>query len=150
MKRFILVLCVAAWPMLAAPPAHAVLNDTPEGADPDRVEGERAVRTGRYELGIPFLRAVLQRTPDEPDVHVYLALAYRQTGRDADAARHYAAALRLDPDHLGALAYQGVMFLNRGERAAAEANLARLRTLCPQGCVERDELARALLRQAGG
>lgn len=141
MKGFILAVL-----LLAAAPALAVLSDTPEGADPDRVEGERAIQNGRYELGIPFLRAVLERTPDEPDVHVYLALAYRQTGRETEAARHYEAALRLAPDHLGALAYQGVMFLNRGERAAAEANLARLRTLCPRGCVERDELARAMLR----
>ena len=151
MRRFLPAMALAFGLCLAAPPAPAVLNDTPEGADAERVEGERAIRQGRYDLGIPFLRAVLERSPDEPDVHVYLALAYRSTGRNEEAARHYQEALRLAPDHLGALAYQGVMKLGLGDRAGAEANMARLRALCPNGCVERDELARALLRvQIGG
>jgi Flp pilus assembly protein TadD len=133
--------------LLAATPALAVLNDdVPEGQDPDLAEGTRAVRTGRYELGIPYLRAVLERAPNEPEIHVYLALALRQTGRAEDAARHYERALALDPDHKGALAYQGVLKLAQGDRAGAEANLARLRALCPQGCNERDDLARELAR----
>lgn len=133
--------------VLAATPALAVLNDdVPEGHDPDLAEGTRAVRTGRYELGIPYLRAVLERAPNEPEIHVYLALALRQTGRVAEAAQHYETALRLDPDHKGAIAYQGVLKLAQGDRAGAEANLARLRTLCPNGCNERDDLARELAR----
>jgi Flp pilus assembly protein TadD len=133
--------------MLAASPALAVLSELP-GDDPDLAEGERAVRTGRYDLGIPFLRAALERSPDQPDIHVYLALALRQTGQLEQSARHYEQALRLEPSHLGALAYQGVLKLAQGDRAGAEANLERLRTLCPNGCVERDELARELARVA--
>jgi len=141
MKRIVLAA------MLAASPALAVLNELP-GDDPDLAQGEQAVRTGRYELGIPFLRAALERFPEQADIHVYLALALRQTGRAEEAARHYEHALRSDPTNLGALAYQGVLFLAQGNRAAAEANMARLRDLCPNGCVERDELARELARVA--
>lgn len=140
MKRTILAL------LLVAMPALAVMPDATEEGDADRIEGEQAVRTGRYDLGIPFLRQALARAPHEPDIHVYLALALRQTGRSDEAARHYAEALRLAPDHKGALAYQGVLKLAAGDRAGAEANLARLRSLCPRGCVERDELARELAR----
>lgn len=132
--------------VLAATPALAVLNDLPDDGDPDLAEGTRAVQTGRYELGIPYLRAVLERAPNEPEIHVYLALALRQTGRTEEAARHYETALKLDPDHKGALAYQGVLKLAQGDRAGAEANLARLRALCPNGCNERDDLARELAR----
>jgi Flp pilus assembly protein TadD len=143
MRRVLLMLALlATWPALAVMPDAA-----PEG-DADRMEGERAVRTGRYELGIPFLRDALARSPNEPDIHVYLALALRQTGKPEEAARHYAEALRLEPNHKGALAYQGVLHLTQGDRAGAEANLARLRTLCPRGCVERDELAREMARVA--
>jgi Flp pilus assembly protein TadD len=141
MKRLVL----AAW--LCATPALAVLNELP-GDDPDLAQGEQAVRTGRYDLGIPFLRAALERFPEQADIHVYLALALRQTGKPGESARHYEQALRLDPTNLGALAYQGVLKLAQGDRAGAEANLERLRTLCPRGCVERDELAREMARVA--
>jgi Flp pilus assembly protein TadD len=141
MKRLVFAL------VLAASPALAVLNELP-GDDPDLAQGEQAVRAGRYDLGIPFLRAALERSPGQPDIHVYLALALRQTGRIEESARHYEQALRLDPFHLGALAYQGVLKLGQGDRAGAEANLLRLRELCPRGCMERDELARELARVA--
>lgn len=134
--------------VLLASGAAAVMPDPSASADPDLVLGEQAVRAARYDAGIPYLRAALTRAPDEPDIHVYLALALRQTGAVADAAQHYATALRLDPDHKGALAYQGVLLTATGDRAGAERNLERLRALCPNGCNERDELARELARTA--
>jgi Flp pilus assembly protein TadD len=133
--------------LLAAGPALAVLPDAaPSGDDVAREEGERAVRAGRYHVGIPFLREAIKRAPEIADLRVYLALALRQTGEVQEAAREYAEALRLQPDHPGALAYQGVLKLSQGDRAGAEANMARLRALCPNGCFERDELARELAR----
>ena len=53
--------------------------------------------------------------------------------------------LRLSPDHRGALEYQGELHLSRGDIAAAEANLARLAALCPSGCEERADLAKAVV-----
>jgi Flp pilus assembly protein TadD len=134
--------------VLLASASWAVMPDPSASADPDLVLGEQAVRAARYDAGIPYLRAALTRAPDEPDIHVYLALALRQTGAAEAAAQHYATALRLDPAHKGALAYQGVLLLHTGDRAGAEANLDRLRGLCPSGCNERDELARELARTA--
>ena len=53
-------------------------------------------------------------------------------------------ALDLDPDHKGALEYQGELRLEQNNLPAAEANLAKLRRLCPAGCAERDDLERAI------
>jgi tetratricopeptide (TPR) repeat protein len=57
----------------------------------------------------------------------------------------YRQALAANPDHPGALAYQGALFLELGRRAEAEANLARIAARCPD-CPERETLARDIAR----
>lgn len=129
---------------LAAAPAHAVPPPPADpSADQDRVFGEGLVRQGRFALSIPFLIEATKRDPMVAETHVYLAFALRQTGRPDEAGAHYRFALRLDPDNLWALAYYGVMLLETGNRVDAEAKLAALRRLCPNGCGEREELERA-------
>lgn len=137
MKRLLLAL------LLLAPPAVAVLPE-PEG-DPDVFAARQALDTGRYELGLQLLDAVLQRLPGDPDVLVYVAFAQRRAGRVEDAMAAYAQALAADPGHPGALAYQGSLFLQLGRRVEAEANLARLTAACP-ACAERETLAREITR----
>jgi Flp pilus assembly protein TadD len=137
--RLALAALLTAAPALAIPPPPA-----DPAADQDRVFGEEMVRQGRYALSIPFLIEATKRDPMVADTHVYLAFALRQVGRRDEAGVHYRFALRLDPDNLWALAYYGVMLLEDGNRGEAEAKLAALRRLCPEGCGEREELERAL------
>jgi tetratricopeptide (TPR) repeat protein len=133
MRRLALLL-----PLLAAAPAAAVLPEPP--GDPQVAEGVRMLEGGRYELGLPLLEAALARLPGDPDILVYIAFAHRRAGRTDPAMEAYAQALSRDPNHPGALAYQGALFLELGRRAEAEANLARLRASCA-GCPETDTLA---------
>jgi Flp pilus assembly protein TadD len=121
----------------AAPPLD-------EPGDPDALEAVRLTQDGRYDLSVPALEAVLARLPDDPDLLTYLALALRRTGRPAEAEARYEQALARDAAHRPAIAYQGVLFLDTGRRERAEANLRRLEALCPQGCPERDDLAREI------
>ena len=74
-----------------------------------------------------------------------MGFASRKAGALEQAATFYRAALAADPDHLGALEYQGELFLMTGDRAGAEANLARLGALCGT-CEEQADLA----ARAGG
>ncbi len=62
-----------------------------------------------------------------PIYKICWAFSYRKTGDLDRAASHYDQALKLDPKHKGALEYQGELFLMQGNRAAAEANLAKLK-----------------------
>jgi Flp pilus assembly protein TadD len=62
----------------------------------------------------------------------------------AAAARYYAEALRIDPRHRGALEYSGELYLMTGDLAMAEARLASLDQLCPQGCEEQADLRKAM------
>ncbi len=77
------------------------------------------------------------------DLFNLLGFARRKSGDLDRAGRAYEKALALDPDHRGALEYQGELFLMRGVVAAARANLARLTALCG-ACEERAELAEAI------
>jgi Flp pilus assembly protein TadD len=130
--------------LLAAAPASAVPPPPADpAADQDRVLGEEMVRQGRYDLSIPFLIEATKRDPMVAETHVYLAFALRNAGRRQEAGVHYRFALRLDPDNRWGLAYYGVMLLEDGDRGGAEAKLAELRRICPEGCAEREELERA-------
>jgi Flp pilus assembly protein TadD len=117
-------------------------------APPDPTE-DREVRralalqdSGRYDLSVPLLEAVLARLPNDPDILTYLALALRRSGRHTEAEARYSEALARDANHAPAIAYQGVLFLETGRRDLAEANLRRLEALCPHGCAAREDLAR--------
>jgi tetratricopeptide (TPR) repeat protein len=127
--------------MTLAAPALAILPE-PDG-DPDIAEGRRMIEAGRHGLALELLDAVLARLPGDPDVLTYIAFAHRRRGDVAAAEAAYRAALGANPDHPGALAYQGSLFLQQGRRAEAAANLARLAATCG-ACAERETLAREL------
>lgn len=133
---------LATLAFLLAPPAHAF--DTP-AADPaaDLIQARAAIDAGDYAAAIGTLTALVQTSPDNADALNLLGYASRKSGDLEGAARWYDAALTADPDHLGALEYQGELFIMLGDIAAAEANLARLAAVCG-ACEEHAELAQAL------
>ncbi len=137
MRAALLGLALLAFPALAAPP-------TPSG-DPEVAEGARLVESGRYELGLPVLEAALARLPGDPDILVYIAFAQRRLGNRDAAMEAYLEALGTNPNHPGALAYQGSLLLEMGDRPGAEANLAQLTNSCGR-CAERETLARDIAR----
>ena len=67
------------------------------------------------------------------------------------AQRHYDNALRINPQHQGALEYAGELALMKGDLATAEAHLATLAKLCSSPCEPLDDLKQALAKyKAGG
>ncbi len=67
------------------------------------------------------------------------------------AQRHYDAALRINPQHQGALEYAGELALMKGDLATAEKHLATLGRLCSSPCEPLDDLKQAVVRyKAGG
>lgn len=64
---------------------------------------------------------------------------------DYDAAeKYYDAALRIDPQHRGALEYSGELYLMKGDLAKAEARLAALDKACRLPCEEYTDLKKAV------
>lgn len=101
----------------------------------------------RYRTAIEALKKALQADSNNADYWSLYGFAARKAGSYELAEKAYDRALRIAPEHLGALEYSGELFLETGRRAAAEARLKRLQTLCPQGCEELTLMERALQGQ---
>lgn len=111
---------------------------------PEFLHAAAQIEAKEYAQALPLLQTLAVADPGNADVHNLLGLAYRKTDDLDQAEGAYLRALRLNPDHIGALAYQGELFLMLGYATAAEANLAKLAVLCSDGCAEREELADAI------
>ena len=69
----------------------------------------------------------------------------KQATPDLDGAqRHYDAALRINPKHLGALEYAGELALMKRDLATAERHLTTLSGLCTTPCEPLDDLKKAV------
>ena len=113
-------------------------------------EAQDAIDAESFDEAIDILQEILEDEPDNADAYNLLAYSQRNTEQLGVAMENYRRALELDPDHKGALEYQGELFLQIGDRDAAEANLVRLSALCPRGCDEHEELQAAIERFKDG
>jgi tetratricopeptide (TPR) repeat protein len=110
---------------------------------PVPVGGPRAQAVELYNQGVVHLvarrfaqaqqrfEAALRLDDTLAEGHNNLAFALRMQGRHNFAASlaHYNRALALKPDLAQAYMYRGALFLQQGDRAAAQRDLERLRTL---------------------
>jgi len=98
----------------------------------------------KYQEAQLILERLALDLPANPDVFSLLGFAHRKTGDLVRSAESYERALYLKPDHLGALEYQGELFLLQGKLSRAMANLQRLEALCAPQCEERRKLEQAI------
>ena len=98
------------------------------------------IKKSDYSSAIPLLRRELKRNSRDADAHNYMGYALRKSNDLKNSAVHYAKALEINPKHLGALEYQGELFLTIGNLDLAKANLQKLDKLCWLGCDEYDDL----------
>ena len=63
------------------------------------------------------------------DVLNEIGFAFRKYNDLDNASKYYLMALKEDPNHLGALEYQGEMFVDLGQKDKALANLNKLKDL---------------------
>lgn len=123
-------------------------GDGGSGGDTELSDAQRAIDAGQYSLAISKLRELLQSDRRNADILNLLGYSYRNLGRYDDSARYYEAALAADPNHIGALEYQGELFILLGDLASAGANLQRLAALCGD-CEAYEELDEALAAAGG-
>lgn len=142
MRTLALILCLATGPVLAA--------DTTDGVLPQTLSDARAaIDSEDYVRAIAILTAMNAAGPGDADVLNLLGYSTRKSGDLAAAEGWYAAALQVDPNHLGALEYQGELFVMQGRMDLAQANLNRLAELCGD-CEERLDLGAAMTAAGGG
>ena len=104
------------------------------------------IQAHRWQAAIDELRRV--NAAADADWNNLMGYALRKLPRpDLDGAqRHYDAALRINPKHLGALEYAGELALMKRDLATAEAHLASLTRLCPKACEPLLDLRAAVQR----
>ena len=126
-----------------AAPAHAVDAMTSRDA-PDLTAVRAKIKTREWKAAIADLNAMIDRGVQHADVYNLLGFSLRNDGDTKTAQAFYRKALEFDPNHKGALEYQGELYIKIGDMAKARENAARLARLCPQGCEEREDLDKAI------
>ena len=121
--------------------------DTPSPAATDRLAPARAQIAQK---NWPSAIDELQRVNDSgsADWHNLMGYSLRknQPPDYAAAERHYDEALRLNPQHRGALEYSGELYLLTNRLPLAEARLAALDKACLLPCEEYTDLKQAIAR----
>jgi len=145
MIRFLAVLTLSAvpWAAWAAPAVLAPSAEMDPASAAALSQSSRLIEENRYCEALPYLEDLAIDLPDNADVFSMLGYVYRKMDDLEYSGEHYARALSIDPNHLGALEYQGELFLQRGDVDGALANLSRLETLCGS-CAEKQQLAAAV------
>ncbi len=136
-------LAVLAVASLAATPSVAAADGGGGGSQYPRPRREspldpvqKALDGDDYAQAITLLEPLLEKDSDDPDAWNLMGYAQRNLGRFTEARAAYDKALALDPKHRGANEYLGELFLQTGDLAAAEAQLAILDDLCWLPCRE--------------
>jgi Flp pilus assembly protein TadD len=120
-------------------------SEPPVAADP-LATARGHIEAKRWPAALSELRRV--NASSNADWNNLMGYALRkQTPPDLEGAqRHYDAALRINPRHMGALEYSGELALMKGDLATAEARVAALAKLCKTPCEPLDDLAKSVAR----
>lgn len=127
--------------LLIAAPAAAVDLGPPTPT----LEAARAdIAAEHWDDAVEKLRLIVDANNTNADAYSLLGYTLRHTGATGRALQAYERALKLEPQHTGALEYQGELFLILGEPDKAKANLALIETICGTGCEPYVDLAAAI------
>ena len=110
-----------------------VPSGEPESGRASIRAAEKLIKQKKYEEALVMLDELRQKDEQNPDIYNYMGFCLRKLDRLEDSAAFYNAALSVKADHIGALEYQGELYLMQNNLAGAEANLAKLAQLCLRG-----------------
>jgi Flp pilus assembly protein TadD len=113
-------------------------------------EAMAKIDEGDFKTALDMLEEIFRFEPQNPEVSNQLGYTLRNLERFDEAMVAYNRALEIDPNYQGTLEYQGELFLKLNDKPSAEANLAKLKVLCPSGCEAHDVLQAAIERFKDG
>ena len=99
-------------------------------ATDDFQQAQALIKKENFADALVVLTDLTAAQPENADAWNLLGFSNRKLGNYDAAATAYDTALRLNPGHLGALEYQGEMFVETGKIDLARANLALLKSIC--------------------
>jgi tetratricopeptide (TPR) repeat protein len=110
-------------------------------------EADALIKQKNFTAALNLLKQADSTYANNADVNNLLGFSSRNLKQFTASARYYQKALRINPNHLGALEYQGELFLQTKKVSAAKKNLAKLKQLCGVNCEEYLDLKKAIGRK---
>ena len=140
----LMIIGVAFFTLMAGPSFAVGTSDgSSEVAAAPYDEAKAMVDEGSYAAALPKLVGLVQNDPGNADAWNLLGFTYRKLDQLEDSDAAFLKVLGINRVHLGALEYQGELFITQGKIDAAKANLVKLQGLCGD-CEEAGDLAEAL------
>lgn len=128
-----------------APAVEVVVSPAPVVVLVDELAlGRSLIEAKNYRMALIELKKVDEIVKDNSDINNLLGFASRKLGQYSQAGVYYIKALKINPNHLGALEYQGELFLIQKKAKLAQQNLAKLKRLCGTSCEEYQDLRKAV------
>jgi tetratricopeptide (TPR) repeat protein len=143
-NRLIALLAACLFAFNTAARAADTTPAEPAAAADNLASARALIAADKWQAAIAELRRVNDTA--SADWNNLMGYSHRKarTPDYAAAERYYDAALRLQPQHRGALEYSGELYLMLGDLPRAEARLATLGQACPSGCDEQRLLQAAI------
>ncbi len=107
-------------------------------------EGRAKMDAGQLQDAIGAFEAALAIAPGQSAIYLALAEAERQVGMQGKAIHYYREALEREPGSFTAIAGEGEALVEKGAVEKARLNLAKLQSMCGEGCAETQALAAAI------
>ena len=107
-------------------------------------EADALIKQKNFSAALNLLKQADSTYANNADVNNLLGFSSRNLKQFSASAKYYQKALRINPNHLGALEYQGELFLQTKKVSAAKKNLAKLKQLCGVNCEEYLDLKKAI------
>ncbi|HEX8412957.1 MAG TPA: tetratricopeptide repeat protein [Sphingomicrobium sp.] len=142
-SRLLVVALVAS--ALAAPVVGQKRDDdiAPKSVDLLR-QGQELYSAGKFNEATDALETALAVDPRNRMAFVSLARVATAQKLFGKAIRLTNKALLLDPNDPNAISVQGQAMVQLGAVARAQANVQKLKAICPQGCAQLAELSAAV------
>ena len=143
-------------PVVSAPPTPArttpmpVATPTPtpsvaaKNVNTELTKIRSLIAVKNFSAALSALKVADKAFPNNADINNLLGYSARNLKQYKPAATYYVKALRIDPNHLGALEYQGELFMLTKKTSDAKKNLAKLKSLCGVNCEEYIDLKKAI------
>ena len=125
--------------------SHAADTAPPAKSDPTwLIQARASIKSEKYNQAIQELQAANETSSADWNNLLGYSLRKKQPPDLVGAEKYYQAALKIDPNHRGALEYYGKLKLINNDLLGAEVLLARLDKACTFGCEEYSDLKEAV------
>ena len=129
MKIVSLVVFAFVISLALAAPSHPAGDPKLEMAGQNYAQGEEKARQGKWAAAAALFRKVIEEDGQHYKAFNMLGYSLRKMGKAKEAIAAYDRALSIKPDYAPALEYRGIAHVMARNKAAALADLGKLKSL---------------------